>query len=55
MIDAHILRDIQERLMDSMVDLYNNHHDSDDARALAFMLNEIYSSIEFEWFREESL
>ena len=48
MIPSNILHDIQDRLMDSMMDLYNNCRDDDDAKALAFLLVEIYNNVEFE-------
>lgn len=48
MVDPNILRDIQERLMQCMVDLYENGRDDEDAQSLAHRIVHIYDDIEFE-------
>jgi len=48
MVDPNILRDIQERLMECMTDLYNECRDDEDAQALAHQIVHIYDDIEFE-------
>lgn len=48
MVDPNILRDIQERLMQCMVDLYENGRDDEDAQNLAHRIVHIYDDIEFE-------
>lgn len=48
MIPAYMMRDIQERLMECMVDLYENGRDDEDAQNLAHRIVHIYDDIEFE-------
>ena len=48
MVDPNILRDIQERLMECMTDLYENGRDDEDAQNLAHRIVHIYDDIEFE-------
>ena len=48
MVDPNVLRDIQERLMECMTDLYENGRDDEDAQALAHRIVHIYDDIEFE-------
>lgn len=48
MVPPFILRDIQDRLMECMTDLYKNCRDDEDAQALAGRIVHIYEDIEFE-------